>query len=551
MGCGWISTPEGHRWAIDFLTGAWFGEGAPTESQVGSSNLVGSFRKIEDLARLRIWQECFHKIDDGSHEGLTKHNPCALVTIPFEQVFATSLRQLLSKMVLTAAQIIAFFEEPLQCGLENRTRIDSLDAEGISSIDDLAEWEDDDWDQWSKNCKRPDKSPDPNNPGQLIDTVPYSLSVKSLKRLKIASKLVRYYQSVSIGITASNMRWVVLKNFSIQIEAMSLKSKESNPEIPKMTNKLSIAKWDDSLRAYMSLVFGARNATLEYLMRPAVAVVNPHPPLKTDCPHSDVGSIQDEQILRLSHTHPLYKEDNKRFYGVLETALRGTTYDTSINSFKKTSDGRGAYLALISQHAGKDKWIKILRTAKTYVNEAKWDGTTSQLLQSHIERIRESYVDIENAAQHIKEQIPDPRTRVQSLIDSIEGCTDAKVCARVAAISNETNGMLDDFEKAVTHLIPVCPVAAKVGKKRNRVTIAGVEGNSISKKEPKTGVELRYYTSKEYGKLSKEEMAELKELRPAKRGKNKQKSKPWKGNQSAQLSGKAWINASRAKWPQR
>ena len=153
-------------------------------------------------------------------------------------------------------------------------------------------------------------------------------------------------------------------------------------------------------------------------------------------------------------------------------------------------------MVLISQHAGKDKWIKILRTAKTYVNEAKWDGQTSQLLQSHIERIRESYVDIENAAQHVKEQIPDPRTRVQSLIDSIEGCTDAKVCARVAAISIETNVMLDDFEKAMAHLTPVCSVAAKVDKKRNRVSIAGVDGNIMSRKGPKTGVELRYYTSK-------------------------------------------------------
>jgi len=443
-------------------------------------------------------------------------------------------------MVLTGAQVTAFFEDPDQCGLENRTRVLSLDAEGISTIDDLAEWEDEDWDQWARNCKRPDKIEDPANPGQLIDTVPYPLSVKSLKRLKIASKLVRYYESVSVGITASNMSWAVLKNFSIQTKAMSLKSKESNPEIPKMGNKLSIAKWDDSLRAYTSQVFGARNATLEYLMRPEVAVAMPHPPLKTDCPHSEVGSIQDEQTLRLSHNHPLYKDDNKQLYGILETALRGTTYDTSINSFKKTSNGRGAYMALISQHAGKDKWIKILRTAKTYVNEAKWDGQTSQLLQSHIERIRESYVDIENAAQHVKEQIPDPRTRVQSLIDSIEGCTDAKVCARVAAISNETNGMLDDFEKAVAHLTPVCPVAAKVGKKRNRISIAGVDGNIMSKKGPKTGVELRYYTSKEYSKLSKEEMTELKDLRSPKKGKSKQKGRPGKGKQGVQFSTKVW-----------
>ena len=142
---------------------------------------------------------------------------------------------------------------------------------------------------------------------------------------------------------------------------MSIKSKESNPKIPKMGNKLSIAKWDDSLRAYTSQVFGARNATLEYLMRPEVAVKMLRPPLKTNCYHSEVGSIKDEQTLRLSHNHPLYNDDNKQLYDILETALRGATYDTSINSIKKKSNGRGAYLALICQHAGEDKWIKILR----------------------------------------------------------------------------------------------------------------------------------------------------------------------------------------------
>ena len=80
MGYVWISTPKGHRWGIDFLKGACSRKGASIESQVGSINLVGSFRKIEELARLRISQECFRKIVDGSLEGLTEHNPCNLVT---------------------------------------------------------------------------------------------------------------------------------------------------------------------------------------------------------------------------------------------------------------------------------------------------------------------------------------------------------------------------------------------------------------------------------------------------------------------------------------
>jgi hypothetical protein len=62
----------------------------------------------------------------------------------------------------------------------------------------------------------------------------------------------------------------------------------------------------------------------------------------------------------------------------------------------------------------------------------------------------------------------------------------------------------------------------------------------MSKKGPKTGVELRYYTSKEYSKLSKEEMTELKDLRSPKKDKSKQKGRPGKGKQGVQFSTKVW-----------
>ena len=106
------------------------------------------------------------------------------------------------------------------------------------------------------------------------------------------------------------------------------------------------------------------------------------------------------------------------FINTASITMCGTTFEASINPFQSTGNGRGAYEALISQHAGKDKWIKILRDAKTYVNERKWDGTTSYLLQSHVEKCRECYVDIENASEHITEQIPNARTRLQSLSKS-------------------------------------------------------------------------------------------------------------------------------------
>ena len=104
--------------------------------------------------------------------------------------------------------------------------------------------------------------------------------------------------------------------------------------------------------------------------------------------------------------------------------------------FQRLADGRGSYLALIAQHAGRDKWIAILRTDKEYVNNRKWDGTTTTTMQAHIEWCRESYVDWETALMHVPDQVPIKRTRVQSLLDSMDSCTDPQLCARLADISN-------------------------------------------------------------------------------------------------------------------
>ena len=157
------------------------------------------------------------------------------------------------------------------------------------------------------------------------------------------------------------------------------------------------------------------------------------------------GSVAEEQALFLSHTHPLFRDDNTQFYGILEEAVRGTVYKVTIKPFQKLVDGRGSYLALIVQHAGRDKWIAILRTAKEYVNNRKWDGTTATMMQTHIERCCESYVDWETASLHVPDQVPIERTRVQRLLDSMDGCTDPKVCARLAAISNGALALLVDL----------------------------------------------------------------------------------------------------------
>ena len=73
-----------------------------------------------------------------------------------------------TKMVLTAAQISSFFENADQMGLTHQTRTLALNSEWIITVGKLAEWKDDDWDQWKNNCNNPDRIPDPKNPSNLI-----------------------------------------------------------------------------------------------------------------------------------------------------------------------------------------------------------------------------------------------------------------------------------------------------------------------------------------------------------------------------------------------
>ena len=162
------------------------------------------------------------------------------------------------------------------------------------------------------------------------------------------------------------------------------------------------------------------------------------------------------------------------------------------------------------------------------MNNRKWDGTTTTMMQAHIERCRESYVDWKTASLHVPDQVPIKGKRVQSLLDSMDGYTDTKVCARLAAVSNEALGMLNIFEDSVAHLLPACPVSAKFFKKRKGDHISGIGGGMKGGTGPNTVVELRYYKPTEYKSLSMEEKDELRELRPeskASKGYNKNKKR--------------------------
>ena len=105
-------------------------------------------------------------------------------------------------MVLTAAQVTAFFTKANKMAIPAATYA-QLQVEGITSVDDLAEFNDGDLKQPAGNLRRP-------GGGGL----PLVFGMKAQSHLKVTCALVRFYETIGRPLTAANIQWThVMKNF--------------------------------------------------------------------------------------------------------------------------------------------------------------------------------------------------------------------------------------------------------------------------------------------------------------------------------------------------
>ena len=120
-------------------------------------------------------------------------------------------------------------------------------------------------------------------------------------------------------------------------------------------------------------------------------------------------------------------------------------------------------------------------------------------------------------AEHIQYQLPNEHSRVGFLIDAIQ-CADAGLQAAMASVKtdNGPHGLRNNFERAISHLLPYDPVAKKraTGIKRGSAQISLAEvhdgptttivTNDSKPSIGKTGVHLCYHKHHEYKKLPHE-----------------------------------------------
>ena len=246
-----------------------------------------------------------------------------------------------STMVLTTAQMTAFFEHVDEMGIPHVTML-QLQARGITLVSDLADFNKDSLQQLVDNLRCPGGCvPDPNpaaQPGSTIPTPPFVFGAKSQRHIAVVCDLVNYYRTVGCKLTAANLQWnTVMKNFNIQWTALKEKKGEDSPETPKISKVLPVIKWTEAFQDFLNRKIGNRNIPLAYIIcdepnPPAVA-----PPLAPGQPHSiEHRSVEAELTAQASHTHALgvFRNDNSDLYFLLEEATWSTPYAASIKPFQ-------------------------------------------------------------------------------------------------------------------------------------------------------------------------------------------------------------------------
>ena len=74
--------------------------------------------------------------------------------------------------------------------------------------------------------------------------------------------------------------------------------------------------------------------------------------------------------------------------------------------------GGGAWKALTSQYAGKNKWEAERKCQEQLLHTRAWKGQNNFSLENFISQHRNAYVFIQVSAEHVQYQLPNEHSRV-------------------------------------------------------------------------------------------------------------------------------------------
>ena len=433
--------------------------------------------------------------------------------------------------MVSAAAFKAWLKDSTNMKLSSDASVLRLTKEGITNFESLTDFDKKSLERLPSTCK---ESIDeiiadvPNNIGAEIEVPGANLSSISVRRLIVAMYAAEYYTSIDRSMTVPSMHYNnVLKSFKIEWETYQDLRDQDSPDVPLINDKdndRKVIKWVPVFLDCLNRSYGI-SGPLSYILRDDPAVPDEaSDPLQASSYFGVSGSLHDELNARLSHDGPIYKNDNCSVFLKIEKASRGTSVESTVKAFSRRKDGRGAYLALIANHAGDTKYRAIHKKRMALFQGIKWNGR-SYPLESHVSNHRQAIDDLNDCSNHITVAVPDPAQRVEYLIDSIT-CNDTALQAAIGLVRANTNNMRNDFEAAASALIEVDPYRKSQRSGAGNGRGAQIAAIDFGAGRGSTGVDLRWHPKREFKNLSDEQRDELvKWMRTGEGKKHLQKSK--------------------------
>ena len=174
----------------------------------------------------------------------------------------------------------SFFLDATQMGLSIPVQA-ALQMEGIIEVDNLLDFDDEQWKTIVSNVKNQAITmsvAQPKSPPVPIRGISYSIGARSLSLLKVTSESGRYYDSIGRTTGPVNMAWTTLSYLDFQWKyLLAIKASQYGSGIPKLTKNLKVMKWSPTIIAFWTTYIGARKVPLTYLIREDPAVTHPPP----------------------------------------------------------------------------------------------------------------------------------------------------------------------------------------------------------------------------------------------------------------------------------
>ena len=388
------------------------------------------------------------------------------------------------------------------------------------------------------------------------ENVPISAIAES--NIKLASLVARHFRRISRALAPAGITRQVL------VRHRELYEEEKAYEIPDNNIELDMKDWAkniDSIQDYLGMRLGRTKIPLAYIVRKDVEV-----PAAPD-PQDGYSTHQDEMIARASHTvadNEAYTYDNRMVWDLISGWVRDTECWIHVKPFQRGRDGRGAYLAIYNHHLGVNTVNNQARAAEAKLNKLEYKSEGRRWgLEKYIQQFKKQYEILRNLEEMEGStySAPDKGTMVRKFIDgvknsSFDACkTQVMSQPEMGTDLERVFNLYKDFlsqSKASNTTLNISRVDTSTNKRSREGDGSKRPRDDDSNQQipehvwMKAQVEDKFYTVKQYGKLTRAQKAKLKWLR-GKRSKDGSNKKHKGGHESSQVSALATQVESMAK----